>query len=119
MGFFSLFSKKSGPAASAGPSGDEIDPGLMYCPQCHGEYRAGFVRCATCEIELISGAQRLARLQGGSRRSAGRSQAITAADTLITLRRGQLNEIKFFHKLLAAEGIPAIIGGEAPSCRKG
>jgi len=119
MGFFSLFSRKTGSAPDAGAAGNGIDPGLMYCPQCHGEYRAGFVRCATCGIDLISGALRLARLQGGSRRSAGRSQAITAADTLITLRSGQLNEIKFFQKLLAAEGIPAIIGGEAPSCRKG
>jgi hypothetical protein len=119
MGFLSLFRKKSGPAASAGQAGDGIDPGLMYCPQCNGEYRAGIVRCAACEIELISGAQRLAGLQGQSRRSAGRFMAITAADTLVTLRRGQLNEIKFFHNLLAAAHIPSIIGGEAPSGRKG
>ena len=56
MGIFSWFRKKDGPAAGTGPGVDTIDPGLMYCPQCHGEYRAGFVRCAACDVELVSGA---------------------------------------------------------------
>lgn len=24
----------------------------MYCPECGGEYRAGIVRCPTCEVDL-------------------------------------------------------------------
>lgn len=119
MGIFSIFRRKSGPAADSGRAGDGIDPGLMYCPQCHGEYRAGFVRCATCGIDLISGALRLARLAGGNRRSAGGSMEIAAEDTLVTLRSGQLKDLKHYRKLLAAEGIPAIIGGEASACRTG
>ena len=25
----------------------------MYCPVCRDEYRAGFTRCATCEVDLV------------------------------------------------------------------
>jgi hypothetical protein len=25
----------------------------MYCPQCKAEYRAGFTRCADCDVELV------------------------------------------------------------------
>jgi hypothetical protein len=25
----------------------------MFCPQCHAEYRAGFTRCADCDLELV------------------------------------------------------------------
>lgn len=25
----------------------------MYCPNCRAEYRAGFSRCAGCEVELV------------------------------------------------------------------
>ena len=119
MGIFSWFSRKDGAAAGTGPGVDTIDPGLMYCPQCHGEYRAGFVRCAACDVELVSGTLRLARQRGGNRRSAGPVLEITAEDTLISLRRGQLKDIKYLKKLLAAEGIAAIIGGEEASCRTG
>ena len=114
MGIFSWMRKKSG-AAAAG----DIDPGLMYCPQCHGEYRAGIVRCAACEVELVSGAERLARRGGGGRRAVRGTEAITAADALISLRRGQLKDLKYLRKLLAAEGIPSIIGGEGTACRTG
>ena len=25
----------------------------MFCPQCRAEYRAGFVRCSDCNVELV------------------------------------------------------------------
>ena len=25
----------------------------MFCPQCKAEYRAGFVRCSDCDVELV------------------------------------------------------------------
>ena len=25
----------------------------MFCPQCKAEYRVGFVRCSTCDVELV------------------------------------------------------------------
>jgi hypothetical protein len=26
----------------------------MYCPQCEAEYRAGFTRCADCDVDLVA-----------------------------------------------------------------
>jgi len=26
----------------------------MYCPQCRSEYREGFTRCGTCEVDLVA-----------------------------------------------------------------
>jgi len=25
----------------------------MFCPSCHSEYRSGFTRCATCDVDLV------------------------------------------------------------------
>jgi len=25
----------------------------MHCPQCRAEYRAGFIRCSDCDVELV------------------------------------------------------------------
>ena len=25
----------------------------MFCPQCKAEYRAGFIRCSDCDVELV------------------------------------------------------------------
>ena len=25
----------------------------MFCPNCRDEYRAGFTRCATCDVDLV------------------------------------------------------------------
>src|SRR5436305_610504 len=27
---------------------------VLFCPQCKGEYRPGFVRCADCDIQLVA-----------------------------------------------------------------
>jgi hypothetical protein len=32
------------------PHGD----GTLYCPECRGEYRAGFTHCADCGVELVT-----------------------------------------------------------------
>jgi hypothetical protein len=26
----------------------------MFCPKCRDEYRAGFTRCATCQVDLVA-----------------------------------------------------------------
>jgi hypothetical protein len=31
----------------------EGEEGTLYCPRCHGEYRAGFSRCADCGVALV------------------------------------------------------------------
>lgn len=30
-----------------------VTSGAMFCPSCRDEFRAGFTRCATCDVELV------------------------------------------------------------------
>lgn len=116
MGLFSLFRKKEESAGDIGRKGSGIDPGLKYCPQCGDEYRAEIDRCAGCGVELISGVQRLAMEQARNRGRTGRSMEIAAGEALVTLRSGQLKDIKVLQRQLADERIPSIIGGEGGAC---
>ena len=116
MGFFSLFKKKDGSAGDGAQPGSAIDCGLKYCPQCGDEYRAEIVRCAGCNVDLITGTERLAMDQARNRGRTDRSMEIVAGDTLVTLRSGQLKDIKLLQKQLAGERIPSIIGGEGGAC---
>jgi len=34
----------------------------MFCPRCHDEYRPGFTRCGTCNVDLVEGAPERPRL---------------------------------------------------------
>jgi hypothetical protein len=119
FGKFSFFKKKTEQEDPAAKAVGGIDPGLQYCPKCGDEYRAGIVRCAACQVDLISGAQQIALVHGREQQKFKRSMEITAGDKLVTLRRGQIQDMKYFQKLLADERIPAVIGGEADACRKG
>lgn len=116
MGFFSLFGKKEGPIDEAAHPDSGIDPGLKYCPRCGDEYRAEIARCAGCSVELITGVQRLAMEQARNRGRTGRSMEIAAGETLVTLRSGQLKDIKVLQRQLADERIPSLIGGEGGAC---
>ncbi|MDP3480273.1 MAG: hypothetical protein Q8R88_10910 [Desulfoprunum sp.] len=116
---FSFFKKKTEQISPKTQIVAGIDPELQYCPSCGDEYRADFKRCAVCQIDLISGVQKLALLQHNDRQAVNRSMEIKAEDKLITLRKGQVNDIKYFQKILADQRIPSIIGGEADACRKG
>lgn len=119
FGKFSFFKKKTEQASPAKAAVAGIDPELQYCPTCGGEYRAEIERCAVCEVALISGARKIALLQEKEQRYLSRSMEIAAEEKLLVIRKGQINDIKYFQKLLADERIPSIIGGEAEACRKG
>ena len=119
FGIFSFFKKKTEQADPVARAVAGIDPDLQYCPSCGGEFRADITRCAVCQVDLISGVQQLALVQGRDQQKFNRSMEITAGDKLVTLRKGQIQDMKYFQKLLADERIPAVIGGEADGCRKG
>ncbi len=119
FGNFFFFKKKTEQVDPAAKAVGGIDPELQYCPKCGDEYRVGIVRCAACQVDLISGAQQIALLQGRDQQKLSRSMEIIAEDKLVTLRKGQVQDMKYFQKLLADERIPAVIGGEADACRKG
>lgn len=119
FGKFSFFKKKTEQAAPKTEIVNGIDPELKYCPSCGDEYRADIERCTPCQVDLISGVQKIALLGQTARNLASRSMDITADDKLVTLRNGQIKDIKYFQKILAEQRIPSVIGGEADACRKG
>ena len=119
FGKFAIFKKKKEQPGPDTRIVAGIDPELKYCPSCGDEYRADFARCTPCEVELISGAQKIALLGQTIDQRSTRSMDITAEDKLMILRKGQINDIKYFQKILADQRIPSLIGGEADACRKG
>ncbi len=95
----------------------DIDPDLKYCPQCGDEYRADFIHCASCKIELIDGALRIAQL--AAKKKPQHSQNISADDQLVALRKGRMLDMKQLQGILKEEGVPSLITGEGGDCNKG
>ncbi len=119
--FGKLFSKKlkQRETPNDGVISNGVDPEMNYCPACGDEYRTDIQKCAGCEIELVSGLEKLAEIQKRELALASRSMEISVDDELITLRKGQLKDVKQLKKLLAKERIPAILAGDEQSCGKG
>ncbi|MCF8056667.1 MAG: hypothetical protein K9K37_08515 [Desulfocapsa sp.] len=95
------------------------DPDLNYCPQCDEEYREDIVNCATCNISLISGSERLAMEEAAKSKMAARTMDISSEDELAAIRKGPLGDMKYLQGLLAAEKIPSLLAGEKGSCGQG
>ncbi len=95
------------------------DPDLKYCPRCDEEYREEIVSCASCNIELISGSEKLLMEESARRKLASRSMEISADDELANIRKGPLGDMKHLQALLATQNIPSLVVGEKGSCGKG
>ncbi|GEM_PF-250263 len=98
---------------------DGVDPGMNYCPVCGDEYRAASKRCAACDVDLITGGEKLDQVMGKEQVVAGRSMVLSVDDELVTLRKGALNDMKHLKALLGKERIPSILAGDEKTCSKG
>lgn len=98
---------------------DGVDPDLNYCPSCGDEYRADIASCVTCNITLISGREKLVRMEQTRQELSQRSMDISMEDDLISIRKGSLNDMKYLRKLLISERVPALLAGDESSCGKG
>ncbi|MBW1635422.1 MAG: hypothetical protein JRJ68_04020 [Deltaproteobacteria bacterium] len=116
---FSTKKRKQEKTAGSAALSHGIDPEMNYCPLCGDEYRVAGKRCAACDVELISGAEKLAQVQKVKQLVAGRSMELTADDELVNLRKGMLNDMKQLQSLLAGERIPAVLVSDDSSCGKG
>jgi hypothetical protein len=96
-----------------------IDLEMSYCPDCGDEYRLDIEQCVSCKVPLISGAEKLAKLQNKEQAFYSRSMDISASDQLITIRNGKLRDLKPYQILLAKDRIPALITGDSGGCAKG
>lgn len=96
-----------------------IDPELQYCPQCQDEYRAGIATCASCEVDLMSGAKMIEAQEQKNQRISERTMEITPEDELVDISKGAVLNMKQMQKRLAKEGIPSIVASDSESCGKG
>ncbi len=117
--FFGKKSSSSGDGGYPGQIGEDVDTSMNYCPSCGDEYLPEIKDCVACGISLISGAEKLARLKDKLARLSARSMDILPEDEMVTIRRGNLMDIKNIQKLLAAEKIPANIVTEDGDCGGG
>lgn len=95
------------------------DPDLKYCPKCDEEYRAEMESCASCNVELLSGQERLAMEEAAKKKKYSRSMEIASDDEMANIRKGPLHDMKQLQSILAAENIPSILAGDGDSCGKG
>jgi hypothetical protein len=71
----------------------------MFCPECGGEYREGFTRCADCEVDLVEALPE-------PEEAAPASQLVTVLET------GDPAEMALAESLLQDEGIPFFKKGD-------
>lgn len=95
----------------------DIDPELKYCTSCGDEYRSDFQICATCNLELVTGKEQLARL--ASKVDTKELQPISVDDDLVALQKGRLLDIKNQQALLKEQAVDTLITGEDGSCGQG
>ena len=95
-----------------------IDPELKYCPKCNDEYRAEIVRCAACEIELITGQQKIAMEEERTRKLETRVSDLSPDDDIVQIRRGPLSEMRHLANLLHGERIATLLMGDMSTCGK-
>lgn len=119
--FRKLFGLGGGPAKKHDSEAARlgIDPDMRYCPSCGDEYRADITTCAGCQVELVSGAEKLAEAKRQVKDFTSRSMEIGAGDPRVAVRGGKLRDLKPYQLLLAKERIPSLLTGEAGDCRKG
>lgn len=96
-----------------------IDPEMRYCLRCNDEYEPEIVTCGGCGQALLSGVEVLALRQGGGQRQAKRKGPLTAADSIVTVFKAPLADVKRIERQLQRENIGAMIAGSGPSCGKG
>lgn len=121
--FLKFFGKKSKARGHASEKevviAHGVDLTMNYCPSCGDEYRTDTRHCVACNIPLISGREKLARVLAAEEVRNGRSMEISPGDELVTIRKGPLKDMKSLQKLLAIDRVPAILTAEEGACTKG
>ncbi len=95
------------------------DPDLQYCPQCDEEYRADFEICASCNVKLISGRDKVTAEEEAKAKLESRSMEIGPEDEIVNIRKGPLADMKQLQALLVGNTIPSLVVGENSNCGKG
>jgi Putative prokaryotic signal transducing protein len=73
----------------------------MFCPECLGEYREGFVECADCGVALVA------------KLPTPELEEIPDEKLVALVRTGDLNELAFAEAVLTDAEIPFVKKGES------
>jgi hypothetical protein len=77
-----------------------------YCPECGTEYRAGFDRCAECDVALVDDPPDRPMLEITA------PTHLVPDKELVEVFRSNQSDARIVRGFLEAQGIPAIILGE-------
>lgn len=91
-----------------------VDLEMNYCPKCDEEYRAGIEQCVHCQVALVSGQLKHKALKAKAVTNSNRSMELSATDSLVTLERGSMKDMKHLKRILEKEKIPAIFASDGP-----
>ena len=97
----------------------DVQEQCKYCPSCGDEYRAEIIRCAACDVDLVSGDEKGSVNGVGNGEVAREVVSITAGDELVTIKKAGLADVKALQRLLLKEGIDALVAGDGADCAKG
>jgi hypothetical protein len=73
----------------------------MFCPECGGEYREGFVHCADCDVDLVADPPQ------------AHTDPLHEVDLVTVLETGDPSELLFAESVLREAGIPFVKRGES------
>lgn len=80
----------------------------LVCPQCGGVFRAGFTRCATCQVDLVDAAT-VADLK----KKVGSPRAALADVATVPIIHAGLAACREIERALLDEGIPCYVEANA------
>jgi hypothetical protein len=78
----------------------------MFCPECKDEYREGFTRCGTCEVDLVAD---LSSLEPTAGAPSGRPESFRAVNLIEYCGFLALDDAREARDRLHVDGIPAEI----------
>jgi hypothetical protein len=73
----------------------------MFCPECGGEYREGFVHCADCDVDLVADPPQT------------QTTPLPEVELVTVLETGDPSELLFAESVLREAGIPFVKRGES------
>ena len=92
---------------------------LKHCPECGGEFRPEFSHCALCQVPLVSvDKEKNNHLQDDKKKN-NRSLDISPDDELVTMRQGNLLEMKNIQRVLQKEIIGSLLVEDRSGGNKG
>ena len=86
---------------------EDIDPDLKYCPKCGDEYMAEMQTCAGCGVALEPG--RVVLASAARIFPDARSLTIEAAEPVVSIRKGPMQQVKALQLYLHERGLGARI----------